>query len=117
MFCTTYFARYHDQTFEVVASTIKPSSVQATNLANCASNVLVDTSAGVVMGTLPKDTTILQSTVGQDKTTGLVKCQQLRNEKLMMREGYSTVNGAQNILLSHIIKVLSASSVKLQLQS
>ena len=35
----------------------------------------------------------------------------------MTKEGYSTVNGAQNILLSHTTKVLSASSVKMQLQS
>ena len=30
----------------------------------------------------------------------------------MTKEGYSTVNGAQNILLSQTIKVLSASFVK-----
>ena len=38
---------------------------------------------------------------------------QPRNEKLMMKERYSTVNSAQNLLLSHITKVFS---VKYQLQ-
>ena len=40
-----------------------------------------------------------------------------KKRKLMTKEGYSTVNGAQNILLPHKTKVLFASSVKLQLQS
>ena len=34
------------------------------------------------------------------------------NGKLMMKEELSTVNGALNILLSNIAKVLSASSTK-----
>ena len=42
-------------------------------------------------------------------------CRQPRNEKLMTKEGYSAENGAENLLLSHITMVFSASSVNLQL--
>ena len=35
-----------------------------------------------------------------------------KKKRLMIEEEYSTVNGALNILWSHITKVLSASSAK-----
>ena len=48
--------------------------------------------------------------------SGTIKCWQTRSKKVMMNEELSTVYGAVNILLSHVTKVLSASSAKILLQ-
>ncbi|XP_022242584.1 uncharacterized protein LOC106460211 [Limulus polyphemus] len=47
----------------------KPSSVQTMSGENSSSKLLVDTTTGVIMGSLPKDITILQPSTGQNKTT------------------------------------------------
>ena len=44
--------------------------------------------------------------------SGRIKCWKPKKEKLMMKEDYSIMNGALNILLSHITKELHASSAK-----
>ncbi|XP_076324819.1 uncharacterized protein LOC143232805 isoform X3 [Tachypleus tridentatus] len=46
----------------------KPSSAQTMSGESSASKLLVEKNTGVIMGSLPKDITILQSTTGQTKT-------------------------------------------------